>query len=359
MLKKFSKKQIILTGVIGIALTIVVTILIGLNVPEYSSASIEETIEVKEGECTSSGESFDFSITKAGKYIINLDWWQDNKPGFVTGAYVNDANGKEVCCVTGNMGTWDMVPMELEAGNYKVNLSFITKEDEYYSFLNAHNFDEIVNFGFKPTDGSYDMTYTVSVRPVNNWPKLLGIMCGLIVGLFIAMIVVVVTKNGEDLELKYDERQMLARGKAFKAGFITILIYIGVGMLMEISEVSLPVDKLMELAVGGLLGICVFLGVAIWENAYYALNENGRKITIAFTIIGLANIILGILSIIGGELFVDGVLQGFRCINLLCGLIFVYIAVVTGLRVRADKKEAAFEEDEDDEEPATEESAED
>ena len=40
----------------------------------------------------------------------------------------------------------------------------------------------------------------------------------------------------------------------------------------------------------------------------------------------------------GDEVIVNGVVQGEKCMNFMCALLFIYIAIVTAIRVYVDKK---------------------
>ena len=56
---------------------------------------------------------------------------------------------------------------------------------------------------------------------------LVGMLCGIVAAIIVAVLITQFGKKFENKNLpaEYDERQKLARGKAFQAGFFTLLIY--------------------------------------------------------------------------------------------------------------------------------------
>ena len=110
----------------------------------------------------------------------------------------------------------------------------------------------------------------------------------------------------------------------------------------------MPIDNTALMGICAFSGMSVFIGISIWKHAYYALNENSKNIVIIFALIGTANIGIAIDNILSNKVVVDGVIQGYGCLNMMCGLLFVVVAVVTGLRAYEDKKLERLEDEEDD-----------
>lgn len=338
MFRNITKKKEITIGVVGLLITFFVMTVMIINIPDGANASSSITVSVDNGVCTPSQSEFVCSVPESGTQIIELNWGDiEAEQGFITAACVKDEAGEEKCFISGGAVQAQMMPMELKKGTYTVSLSFFTTEDEYYSIINEHRVDEAGDFDFEPIDGTYEMEYRIDIHPNINF-KTIGIIYGLVVGIFVVLIVCALTKNGDSAELKYDERQLAARGKAFKGGFFTILIMNFLAVIFTAAGISIPIDSTLAMFISCFLGMFVFLGIAIWENAYYALNENGRNVVIAFTIIGLFNFVIGIINLRGDEVIVNGVVQGEKCMNFMCALLFIYIAIVTAIRVYVDKK---------------------
>lgn len=127
---------------------------------------------------------------------------------------------------------------------------------------------------------------------------------------------------------QFDERQLLARGIAYKKAFFALMIYVSVvSLLYEFADVKV----LMSFA-GMWLGICIsiviFAGVCIFHDAYMNLYENAKGIIMTFSVIAVLNVIGG-LGIIMGDvpLLKNGVLST-NCVNLMVGLTFIIILVM-------------------------------
>ena len=108
--------------------------------------------------------------------------------------------------------------------------------------------------------------------------KIAGIVTGIVVAVLLVILMAVLFRKQGGVgfgRAKYDERQLLARGKAYRAGFFTVLIYellYAFGDLMELRW-TVPFTGVM---IGLFLGIAVFGVVAICQDAYLSLNEKPR-----------------------------------------------------------------------------------
>ena len=145
-------------------------------------------------------------------------------------------------------------------------------------------------------------------------------------------------KKDKKIELQYDERQMVERGIAFKLGFFTQLIYMCFMCLCYAVGIQLPVATEVILFFGVLLSLGVYVIYCIWKEAYIALNETVQKVNIAFVIIGIINVFIGVMHCIHGNMIENGILT-FRCINLVCGIFLLVLAIVIGSVELAKKRE--------------------
>lgn len=71
---------------------------------------------------------------------------------------------------------------------------------------------------------------------------------------------------------KYDERQKLARGRAFRAGFITVICYEMLYGFADLMGLRWCVN-FTGILIGLFLGLAVFAVTAIVQDAYLAINE--------------------------------------------------------------------------------------
>lgn len=179
----------------------------------------------------------------------------------------------------------------------------------------------------------------------------LGMACGVIAGLaFVALMMWLIRKAGgrfgcKNKENSFDERQLLARGQAYKYAFFTLLCYISlVGLLKELADVSL----LMSFAgmwIGVCLSIAVFAIICILKDAYMNLYENAKGVIMMFSAVGLMNVLVGIRIFTGDKkLVVNGTLS-MDSINAITGVLFLVILIVFAGRVIYNNRQ--LEEDEE------------
>lgn len=133
----------------------------------------------------------------------------------------------------------------------------------------------------------------------------------------------------------YDERQLLARGKAYKYGYFSLLLCT---MLIAISGI-----KMLFSVSGFFIGICIsifiFAVVCIKEDAYMSLTENAKGINAMFALIALINYATSIPVITNKKLLLDHGVLSVRCMNLTCAVLFTLILVVFNAKLIYDKKQ--------------------
>ena len=172
-----------------------------------------------------------------------------------------------------------------------------------------------------------------------------GLICGMICGvLFLAGIIWLIQKVGGKLQFRckkdsYDERQLLARGQAYKSAFVTLMIYVGI---IAFLNDALGIELFMSWG-GMMLGICislmVFATICIVKDAYMSLYENTKGIIMTYSLVALANIIPGICGIVNGEfLWLENGKISMTCINIMVGMLFLILLIVFGAKVIYNRK---------------------
>lgn len=104
----------------------------------------------------------------------------------------------------------------------------------------------------------------------------LGIVFGILFAVGVFLIAYFIRKKRHPNWGQYDERQMLGRGKAFQAGFFTLLI---AGAVCNVWDYISPLPGgsfLWNIGVL-LLGVTVFAVTAIHYDAYVGMNESPRR----------------------------------------------------------------------------------
>lgn len=99
----------------------------------------------------------------------------------------------------------------------------------------------------------------------------------LVVGLIWLSINRFTTGNWKPRSDKFDERQQLARGKAFRTGFWTLLVGIALWLVLDIFEVALPLTTAAYFTTLLFIGAGVYAVECVFRDAYVALNDNPMR----------------------------------------------------------------------------------
>ena len=166
---------------------------------------------------------------------------------------------------------------------------------------------------------------------------------GLLIALAVGMLVWVALRNSKKGCKKYDERQVAARGKAYRAGFVAFVM-----CELAVFFVELFTEQPLVLFAPGSLQIfilffalLVFIEYAIFSDAYYNVGE---KFNIKWCIIMM---LLGTVYIIQ---FFRSEDDWFRVYTLAAGIFIVIVITSIIIKQAINKKrDAALEEDDDNE----------
>ena len=88
---------------------------------------------------------------------------------------------------------------------------------------------------------------------------------------------------------EFDERQQLARGKAYKAGFYTLLVGLLAVYLIPIFTEWQPKDTALLPFLVICVGVTVFACVAVANDAYLGIRQNPRAMLLVLGIVGFAD----------------------------------------------------------------------
>ncbi len=170
----------------------------------------------------------------------------------------------------------------------------------------------------------------------------LGIITGFIFVFIITYIIsrIARKKSGQRTNYtgpKYDERQLLARGRAYKAGFFTMIFYAALaGVLSDMYGIHLLMS-FAGLWGGVTISLLVFITICIVNDAYMTLYENVRSVNLLFGIIIVANLI-GDFGMLRSHvsLIEDGRL-GIQCVNIMALFLLTMILILLDAKVLYDK----------------------
>lgn len=172
------------------------------------------------------------------------------------------------------------------------------------------------------------------------WGFVFGIVSA---GLLIALIAIVVRKLTGGKKCRYDERQKLAQGRAYKAAYMVLLVYLmGAGIFSMATGIRWC-DEFTFGMIGVLLSISVYACLCIWNDAYVNVNQSPKGMILMLGGIGVMNLGISIMNLSHGSWIEDGILT-FRCVNPLCAAVLLLIALVFGIKCLIDRKKRQDEE---------------
>lgn len=142
----------------------------------------------------------------------------------------------------------------------------------------------------------------------------------------------------------YDERQLLARGRAYKYAFFTLIFYVAVVSIIKEFHGIKWFMSFAGMWIGVCLSVTVFAVICIAEDAYMSLYENAKGVVITFSLIALINFGAAVPTLMGTHsLLEDGSLSA-DCMNLVVGITFLVILAVFCGKMIYNKKHGDEEE---------------
>ena len=307
------------------------------NGAEYSSKSLQDTIVIDE----------------EGDYILSANCTNDTA-GLITGCILYDEADKVQFYCSGESFQVESGEISLKEGTYRVEWQFIANQEELEQLNKAGNAEVVDAEAYEfAENGTWDLRVECNVKKAGTTSiyYILGCVCGVVAGLAFCVVVVwLIRKVGGKVDLNckkgaYDERQMLARGEAYKYAFFTLMIgVVVVCLLNDIAKIP------FFMSIGGMyIIVCISLGVfatiCIVKDAYMSLYENAKGVCMLFGVIGLLNVAIGIINIAHGTALLENGVLTVDCLNLVVGVLFLYLLIVFGARVIYNSKQP--EEDEE------------
>ena len=163
-------------------------------------------------------------------------------------------------------------------------------------------------------------------------------LAGVISGVSLVLIVIFVRKLTKKNTGEYDERQIAARGVAYKYGFFAMMLYEFIYGMLAAAGVR-RTDEAIGAILGIFVGVTVFGVTAIVKDAYLTRNDTPKQTAVSLALVTLGNLLVGIGRLLAGEVVADGVLT-IDSVNLVCTVMFLIIGavgVIHWLRGRKDE----------------------
>ncbi len=137
-----------------------------------------------------------------------------------------------------------------------------------------------------------------------------SVLIGAVIGLIIAaVLIVLLIRSDNSLKANYDERQELARGKAFKGGFYSFLAYAGVIWIMSMGRYKFHADTGFLIGLGATLSLLVYGVIVIATDAYFALNDKPAQTIGVLAGGAILNYVAFLMNFVNGSTIRDGELK--------------------------------------------------
>ena len=169
-----------------------------------------------------------------------------------------------------------------------------------------------------------------------NTAMALGFVTGILVVAIVCTVVAkMANKKGVIGKGKYDERQQIARGRAFTWAYATLLVYLAVWMVFRTMEIPFFMEGI-SVIIGALLSIAVFVGYSIFHDAYFKASESPRTWLIIISVVGLLNLVIGMGRLFRGETIVERLYDNM---NLFVGALLIVVLVCIVIKRAIDRRE--------------------
>ncbi len=166
---------------------------------------------------------------------------------------------------------------------------------------------------------------------------LLGLIFGIIMAAILICIIMKKITTDKSLKAKYDERQEVVRGRAYKYGFLTMCI-----LNILVAFMGKPLSKYLEYGVLVFISVCisllVFAGYCIFNEAYIGINEKPVRSIILLFAIGVLNIWLGVMNYVLQRGVTEKRLLKVENVNLIAGVLIIVIVIMMIVKQLINKK---------------------
>lgn len=172
---------------------------------------------------------------------------------------------------------------------------------------------------------------------MHNTARMIGIAVGIMIGLIICLILFRVMNKDGKIKTQYDEMQQITRGKGYKYAFYAILICEAILIPLSVGNVRLPLDNACLHFLIIFIGVIIHITYFIFKDAYVGLNTNMKRFMIIMVVASVINFTSAFAAFKDGEMMIDGQFQS-PFINLLCGLLFVILAIELLIKKTIDNR---------------------
>jgi|GEM_PF-4019032 hypothetical protein len=338
-------------SVLGIIIAIIGAVLLGAGILALSGSDSglewksdwKQRIRCEAGQPNTPSSEGNFTISKSGKYTISIRWQPEDIKvkdvtakdiGFVTSCKVTDEQGETVYSTLG-LASDTYMTTDLAAGNYHMEFSYFADRETYPDL--AEN-------------GTWQIDYRLSVNYVRPFStRDICAVFSILLGTAILLILTVSLYRKQQVSgTRYDERQEVEQGRAFRYAFYAAMVTVGVSLIIDSMGIFADGMSSVFYAASIFIGLMVYVIYGYWHDCYIALNEK-KGFTITFLlIIGVINLAIGLSSLNRDGWLDETGHMNTTDLNFLCGATAI-ILVVAGLIRFVTEKISAKDDGGDDE----------
>lgn len=293
-------------------------------------------------------------VAEDGRYTFHLNCKID-KEGLLTGCVLYDEKGESLFCCTGEEMEAASQGIELKAGTYTVEFRYFANQIDWTYFFKGREAEIVGTDSYEFQENgrwNIDLKYGLEAGGSHSVYYYLGMVFGFIFAfLLLAFLRWLVRKMGGSVDRcgrkdSYDERQQLARGKAYKYAFFTLIFYVTiVSLISEFSRISWFMS-FCGIWIGVCLSIMVFAVICILEDAYMSLYENAKGVIMIFSIVAIMNLVVVVRIIMERRPILENGAISLDYMNLVVGVMICVILAVFCGKVIYNKKHLDEEEEE-------------
>jgi len=285
-----------------------------------------------------------FDVAHTGSYVFHTQW-QPEPGGLITGLTIADPEGNIVHACSAEWLMADFAPIWLKKGSYTASFRPIVNDRAFLQFLQeagtvlAKGPDETAVWDYQYAgDGTWNMEYRLQLRKSPFFSASAGLLFGIPGGILFALLFLLISTTDTSVRRNYDERQMLKQRNAYKYAGFTMLGVTGFLLCWIVGGLPSFAKPEVLLFLIVFSWVLVYAVCAIWNDAYFALNENRSRLIGILVALTLINLLLTGITICNGELLTDGELN-FHSLNLFTGLLGAAIITAILLKMQKEKRE--------------------
>jgi hypothetical protein len=160
------------------------------------------------------------------------------------------------------------------------------------------------------------------------------LVCGLALGMM-------VKEKRNRRSADYDERQMVLQDRAYRHAFFAVMIFCACHFLL-VSVTGPSLSDGGSSLIGIFLGVLVYGGECIWNDAYFPFRQKGRRIIWLWGLLTAINLaVLVVRGITRADWFRDGMLTLDQMTPLVTVVVFGGLLAVSIVKWVVSRKEEA------------------